>query len=313
MPRIYVLPDRRHVEASASESVLAACLRAGIPHTNECRGHARCSTCRVAIVEGLEFCSPRGEAEEALAGRLQFEERIRLACQTTITDDVTLRRLILDARDAELTDQTEELAVPGAVGEERQIAILFVDIRNSTAFAETVPPFDVIHVLRRFYHQVETAVFGHGGQVASYMGDGLMALFDAEDPGDAVRHAVSAGLEMLASVKRDLRPYVKRHFRSEFRIGVGVHCGPAVVGTIGTRGLERITAIGDAVNVAQRVEDANKRAGTEFLVSDAVFAQVQGQVRAGRAITVELAGKSGEYTLHEVLGVGRSLAPGGTP
>ena len=302
MPRIYVLPDRRHVDASLSESVLVACLRAGIPHTNECRGHARCSTCRVAILEGLEFCSPRTEAEEALAGGLQFEQRVRLACQTTITGDVTIRRLILDARDADLTDQTDESAVRGAVGEERQIAILFVDIRNSTAFAETVPPFDVIHVLRRFYHHVETAVSRHGGRVASYMGDGLMALFDAQDPGDAARNAVSAGLEMLASAKRDLRPYVKRHFGREFRIGVGVHCGTVVVGTVGTRGLERITAIGDAVNVAQRVEEANKRAGTEFLVSDAVFTQVQVRVRAGRAITVELPGKTGEHTLHEILG-----------
>jgi len=259
----------------------------------------------VAILEGLQFCSPRSDAELALAERLHFNERVRLACQTTITGDVTLRRLILDDRDAELTDQRETAAVHGPVGEERCIAILFVDIRDSTAFAEALPPFDVIHVLRRFYNHVETAVDRNDGHVGSYLGDGLMALFDGERSGCAALQAVTAGLEMLSSVKRDMRPYVKRLFQREFRIGVGVHYGEVVVGTVGTAGIERLTAIGDAVNVAQRVEAANKGAGTMFLVSDSVFAQVQGRVREGKTIRVELQGKTGEHTLHEIVGATR--------
>ena len=91
-----------------------------------------------------------------------------------------MRRLILDAKDAGLTDQRKETTTHGSVGEERQIAILFVDIRRSTSFAESVPPFDVIHVLRRFYHHMERAVMDNGGHVACYTGDGLMALFGVE-------------------------------------------------------------------------------------------------------------------------------------
>ena len=154
MPRILFLPDQQCVEASDLESVLSASLRAGIPLTNECRGNARCSTCRVLVLNGLEFCSPRNEKEQALAEQLHFGERVRLACQTTVTGDVTLRRLILDAKDAGLTDQRRKRTTHGSVGEERRIAILFVDIRSSTSFAESVPPFDVIHVLRRFYHHM---------------------------------------------------------------------------------------------------------------------------------------------------------------
>src|ERR1700745_3348154 len=163
MPQILFLPDGRSVEASISESILSASLRAGISHTNECRGNARCSTCRVLVLNGLEFCSQRNEKEQVLAAQLHFGERVRLACQTTITGHVTLRRLILDAKDARLTDQRKDTTTHGSVGEERKIAILFVDVRNSTRFAESVPPFDVIHVLRRFYDHMDKAVIDHGG------------------------------------------------------------------------------------------------------------------------------------------------------
>ena len=75
------------------------------------------------------YCSPRNEKEQALAEQLHFSDRVRLACQTTIEGNVTMRRLILDAKDAGLTDQRKETTTHGSVGEERQIAILFVDMR----------------------------------------------------------------------------------------------------------------------------------------------------------------------------------------
>jgi adenylate cyclase len=120
MPRILFLPDQRYVEASNLESVLSASVRAGIPLTNECRGNARCSTCRVLVLNGLEFCCARNEKEQALAAQLHFGERVRLACQTTIVGDMTIRRLILDAKDAGLTDQRKETTTHGSVGEERR-------------------------------------------------------------------------------------------------------------------------------------------------------------------------------------------------
>jgi adenylate cyclase len=314
MPQILVLPDGRSVEASTSESILSASLRAGIPHTNECRGNARCSTCRVLVLNGLELCCPRNEKEQTLAAQLHFPERVRLACQTTIRGNVAVRRLILDANDAGLTDQRKDTTTHGSVGEERQIAILFVDIRNSTRFADSVPPFDVIHVLGRFYHHMDKAVIDHGGHVACYTGDGLLALFGVETSKCACLQAVLAGLDMLRCVKEDLQPYVKRLFRRAFRIGIGLHFGQAVVGTLGGGLQERITAIGDAVNVASRVERANKKAKTEFLVTEAALREVRDQVYVGRSIDVNLPGKTGRYTLHEIVGVrdGPLQTPGRT-
>ena len=308
MPQILLLPDQRSIEASISESILSASLRAGIPLTNECRGNARCSTCRVLVLNGLEFCCPRNEKEQALAAQLHFGERVRLACQITILGNVAVRRLILDAQDAGLTDQRKDTTTHGSVGEERQIAILFVDVRNSTRFADSVPPFDVIHVLRRFYHHMDKAVMNNGGHVACYTGDGLMALFGVEPSNCAPLQAVLAGLDMLRSVKQDVQPYVKRLFQRPFRIGVGLHFGKAVVGTVGGGLQERVTAIGDAVNIASRVEQANKKAKTEFLVSEAVLREVQDQVHVGRSIHVKLPGKTGKYVLHEIVGV-RNGAP----
>jgi adenylate cyclase len=307
MHRIFLLPDQQYVEASDLETVLSASLRVGIPFTNECRGNARCSTCRVLVLDGLGHCSPRSEKERALAAQLHLGDRVRLACQTTITGDVTLRRLILDAKDAVLTDQRKETTTHGSVGEERQVAILFVDIRGSTSFAESVPPFDVIHVLRRFYHPIERAVIDNGGHVACYTGDGLMALFGVEPSKCAPLDAVRAGLDMLRSVKEDLRPYVKKLFQRSFRIGVGVHFGEAIVGMVGGGLQERVTAIGDAVNIASRVERANKKARTQFLVSEAVLREVQDKVRVGKSIHVRLPGKTGKYALHEVLGIRKPI------
>jgi len=225
---------------------------------------------------------------------------------------VAVRRLILDANDAGLTDQRKDTTTHGSVGEERQIAILFVDIRNSTRFADSVPPFDVIHVLRRFYHHMDKAVIDHGGHVACYTGDGLLALFGVETSKSACLQAVLAGLDMLRCVKQDLQPYVKRLFRRAFRIGIGLHFGQAVVGTVGGGLQERITAIGDAVNIANRVERANKKAKTEFLVTEAALREVRDHVHVGRSIDVNLAGKTGTYTLHEIVGVqnGAPQTPG---
>src|SRR5438034_6695833 len=150
---------------------------------------------------------------------------------------------------------------------------------------------------------MDKAVIDHGGHVACYTGAGLRALFGVETSKCACLQAVLAGLDMIRCVKEDLQPYVKRLFKRAFRIGIGLHFGDAVVGTVGGGLQERVTAIGDAVNIGQRVERANNRAGTEFLVSAAVLRAVEEQVRVGKAISVKLPGKTGKHALHEVVGI----------
>ena len=104
VPNVYVLPDQRLVECRPGEPILPAALRAGIPFTHACGGRARCSTCRIVVVEGWQACAGRNPREQAIANQLGFRPEFRLACQTVVTGDVTIRRLVLDQRDVELAD-----------------------------------------------------------------------------------------------------------------------------------------------------------------------------------------------------------------
>lgn len=297
MPQVCYLPDEKRVDAETGETLLHASLRASIAHAHACGGNARCSTCRVLIVDGLEHCAPPNDKETRLAERLHFGPDIRLACQTTVSGDVELRRLVLDAEDLEIVGSS-----PRSVGEEKQLAILFADIRGFTSFAETLPPYDVVHVLNRYFHQVGQAIQRNGGCIDNYMGDGLMALFGVEDSSGATLQAIRAGLDMLDAVER-LRPYLQSIYTRSFHIGIGVHYGEVVVGAIGHDETKRVTAIGDSVNLASRIESVNKQAGTEFLISEATYDHVKELIRVGKTIEVTLPGKSGEYTLYEVLGM----------
>lgn len=304
---IHFDPDERNVEAAVSETLLAASLRAGIPHAHACGGNARCSTCRVSVESGLEHCAPRDEREHLLAERLHFSPEVRLACQTTVRGDVCVRRLVLDEEDVELTERMTEGGAPASLGEEKEVAILFADIRNFTSISEQLPPYDVIYVLNRYFNHMGRVISAHGGYIDNYMGDGLMALFGVDDPADAPLRAVSAGLGMLDEVGR-LRPHFESLYDASLRIGVGIHFGEAIVGTVGATDRRRMTAIGDAVNFASRVEAANKEYGTELLVSADAYQHIKGRVVTGREIQhAVLKGKTGEHTLYEVLGTGESV------
>jgi adenylate cyclase len=303
MPTITYLPGNRSVESEEGESILQTSLRLNIPHTHLCGGHARCSTCRIIILEGLENCSQRNDLEQNLANRLNFTPQIRLACQTNISGQVKLRRLVLDAKDEELTSQMLPDSTPFYAGNEKKIAILFADIRNFTTFSEYVPPYDVIHVLNRYFDLVGGVISRYGGYIDNYMGDGLMALFGVDDSNEATLRAVKAGLDMLDAVEQ-LREYMGNTYSMSFQIGVGIHYGEVILGSIGTKNKRRMTAIGDAVNFASRIEQANKEYGTQFLVSENVYAAVLHQVRIGREFAnASMKGKSGTYSLFEIVGV----------
>jgi adenylate cyclase len=255
------------------------------------------------IVEGLENCVPRNSREQLLADRLHLGPQIRLACQTTITGNVTLRRLVLDSADIELASQLRPDKTPISTGVEKKIAILFADIRNFTPFAETLPPYDVIHVLNRYFYRMDKVIHQHGGFINNYMGDGLMALFGVDHSEETVFNAVKAALSMLEEVEK-LKPYLDNVYGTNFNIGIGIHYGIAVLGSVGGEGQRRMTAIGDTVNMASRVEAANKLFSTRLLITEYAYDEIRKIVRIGRQFNdVKLQGKSGSYSLYEVISV----------
>jgi adenylate cyclase len=282
---------------------LLAAFRAGIEQVHLCGGRSRCSTCRVIILEGLEYCGPRNSKEQAIADMLGFGQKVRLACQTVVTGNVKLRRLVTDVlEDVELTSLYIEGVEPYSIGVEKYISILFSDIQGFTPFAENLPPYDVIYALNLYFQKVGEVIARHGGIINNYMGDGFMALFETDDPTEGALRAVKAGLELIDTIQ-ELKPYLLELYNKNFQVRVGLHYGQVVAGKLGSPGNKKMTVIGDAVNFASRIEAANKQAGTQFLISADTYALVRENVRIGKCIFVTLPGKSGEYELYEVVGI----------
>lgn len=303
MPRIHYLTDDKVVETNSSRTILDSSLKSGIQHVHVCGGYARCSTCRVLVLKGLENCRERNNLERTLADRLNFSPNIRLACQTTLNGDITVRRLVLDAEDITLTSQLQNGAPRQTfVGQEQEVAILFADIRGFTTFAESQLPYDVVHALNRYFFEMGEVISRNGGYIDNYMGDGLMALFGVDEGTDAPLRAVKAGYEMVQAMEH-LKPYMMATYKTELEIGVGIHYGTVVVGSIGSASHKKITAIGDAVNLASRIESANKEVKTRLLISEDVHHYVQDVVTTGKEASIMLKGKSGEYRLFEVANV----------
>lgn len=311
MAEIRFLPDHKVVETRKSQTILAAALKAGIPHTHACGGNARCSTCRVMVLDGIENCSEPTWKETRIVKKLGFNPAFRLACQTVASGQVTVRRLVLDPADVALTDARTQ---PVPVGDEKEIAVLFCDIRSFTPLAESLLPYDVIHLLNRFHYDMAQCIEAQGGIVSVTMGDGLMAIFGhGPDPGPAAAQplrAVRAALAMLEAIDAR-KPEVERLYARAFDIGIGIHFGRAVVGYMGNQLLVP-TAIGDCVNVASRIEGANKKVGTRLLVSQDLYTMIPELLEIGQKAVVNLAGKEESFHLFEVTGLkGAAGTPSG--
>jgi class 3 adenylate cyclase len=147
-------------------------------------------------------------------------------------------------------------------GEEVEVTVLFVDIRDFTAFAERASAREVVAELNRFYDYVVPLLVHHGGHANKFVGDGLLGVFGAPDrlPDHADR-GVSAALQ-IAEV-------VEEAYVGELRVGIGVNSGPVVAGTLGGGGRVEFTVIGDTVNTAARVEEATRETGDVVLVTEA--------------------------------------------
>ena len=165
--------------------------------------------------------------------------------------------------------------------EKRYVAILFVDVRGFTAFSQNRAPEVVVGVLNQFFEAAVDAVAASGGTVNKYLGDGLLAIFGApvalERPGCAAVEAATEISKRLGALNQLLQPSGV----PALKIGIGIHAGEVVVGSIGSpRHKLEYTVIGDPVNVASRIEQLNKSMGTEILISEEVFRSLIGPWRA---------------------------------
>lgn len=312
MPRFHCLPDGKVLDIGIGETILDACNRHGIPHAHACGGRAKCSTCRIWVLDGIENCTSRNDAETRLAETLVFGNEIRLGCQTTVLGDVSFRRLVLDELDLDMTTQLARNRL-GPCGEGRDVAVLFADIRDFTVFSRSLSAYDVMYALNRCMYQFGEIIETNGGYIDNVMGDGIMALFGARGEADAALRSVKAATEMLQATDR-MKPYMMAMYGQKFDLKIGLHFGEAVIGRIGTANHERMTAIGDTVNIASRIEEANKEMGTRLLVSEELYREVDRFVAVRDYVRTRLRSESERRTLYEVTGLNeRGLAACGAP
>jgi adenylate cyclase len=191
-------------------------------------------------------------------------------------------------------------------GEERVVTVLFADIRDFTPYNETHSPREVVGLLNAYFTAIVPIIEKHGGTLMQYVGDGIMVLFGA--PLTSEEHAWRAVQTALAMVQRvhSLREvWAKKFDNPGFRIGIGIHTGSVIVGTVGSPRRLDYTAIGDTVNAAARIESENKSRGTEILISAETYRALplEDRQRLGgdpEPLPVEVKGKKEKLLLHTI-------------
>jgi adenylate cyclase len=262
-------PEGREAQVPRGFSVLEASRFARFPHASVCGGRGRCSTCRIRVTHGLSNLLPPSASEQRVLQRIGAPPNVRLACQLRPGGNISVTPLLpANARPSDGYAQPSYLA-----GQERTIAVLFADLRTFTGIAEQKLPYDLVFLLNSYFEAVGDAIAGAGGMVDKFIGDGVMALFGVESGAEeGCRQALAAAKMMVANVNA-LSQTLAEELAQPLKIGVGIHCGPAVVGRMGYGSTVHLTAIGDTVNVASRLQDLTKEYSCQLIISEQVAEQ----------------------------------------
>jgi adenylate cyclase len=265
-------------------SVLEASRIGGVPHYAVCGGKGRCSTCRVRIIESDGPLPEPGAIELATLRRIHADQDVRLGCQLRPKHNLSVALLLSPTVETDLPVNGE----PARPGREEEIAILFCDLRNFTALSEARLPYDVVFLLNRYFAIVGQAVEQAGGRLDKFIGDGAMALFGIDGNSQAAsRDAMKAAANIIREIGR-LNAELEKEFSVELRVAIGVHTGPSIVGVMGYGSAKSLTAIGDTVNVASRLESLAKDFDTSIVVSEPAIVQAQAEIKdlENRKITI---------------------------
>src|SRR5215813_1779558 len=249
-------PSGRIVQIVRGVSVLEASRMAGIPHASVCGGRGRCSTCRIKVDGPQEALVPPAPEEVKVLRRVGAAPDVRLACQLRPHGDLRVTPLLPASAQA-----SDGFRRPGYLhGAEREIAILFGDLRSFTQLSEKKLPYDLVFLLNRYFAETGHAVEAAGGRIDKFIGDGVMALFGLDSGVEAgCREALAAAKDMAERMQTLNRALI-HDIAEPLRIGIGIHNGTAV----------SITAVGDSVNTASRIEALTKTYACELVISEAV-------------------------------------------
>ncbi len=245
-------------------TVLEMFRRFGIPHSALCGGRARCATCRVLVLDGAENLPPAGPNEAKLLRRISAPDRVRLACQIRPRDDLQVQILLA----SRLNGAARPAGLDPDIGK-RSLTVVIADLRAFSSLTERQVPQEVISLVNRFFDEIGQAITAHGGRIDAFYGDGFMAVFGLEGSASAAaRAAIDAAGDIVRAVEALNREFGQA-LPLPLRIGIGIHTGEAIIGSVenDTLGRHEIT-IGETVLIASELEAATRRVLADVVVSD---------------------------------------------
>ncbi len=254
------------IDVKPGSTLLEASRASRIPHPSQCGGRGRCSTCRVLVLSGQESLPEPKPVERRLLTKISAPASVRLACQIRPTSPLTVQVLLPVVARASNLDWEEETYKWGV---DRDVTILFVDVRAFTTLSQKQLPHDTVLLVNRFISEITQTVDAHDGRVGMYLSDGVMAIFGlGGQRGMGSRAAIKAGLDML-KVTQALNEELGSALPMPLRVGIGIHSGPAVIARVGdTERGYMMTALGETVTIASRLEAATKELVADMVVSD---------------------------------------------
>jgi adenylate cyclase len=290
--------EQRSVTQPAGLSILEMSRIAGIPHASVCGGRGRCSTCRVRIGgPDRPKLPPPSPDEQKVLTRVGAPANVRLACQLRPPPGRYRVTPLLPASAGPVEAYRRQ---PQAHGGEMYVAILFADIRGFTSISEGKLPYDVVFLLNRYFRATGHAIEAAGGRVDKFIGDGVMAIFGLNRPPEvACRQALDAARRMALALD-DLNEAMSGDLDLPLRIGIGLHAGPTIVGEMGYERATQLTAIGDTVNTASRLETLTKEFGAELVVSQELLDRAGVDLGAIERHEVEIRGRQGRLAVRAV-------------
>jgi adenylate cyclase len=212
-------------------------------------------------------------------------EKLRIAFSSYLPPGI-VRRIV---------DDPEKLRLGG---EKKEITVLFSDIRGFTSMSEHIPPEKLAEIMNEYFQPMTEAIFAEGGTLDKYIGDAIMALFNA--PFDQPDHALAACRAAIAMQKAQIK--INETLATlgvpPLRTGIGINTGPAIVGNLGSSIRFNYTAIGDVVNLASRFESATKKLGVDILIGASVYALVKDHLPCRALGGVEIPGKEQLQTVY---------------
>jgi|SoiMethySBSTD1v2_1073268.scaffolds.fasta_scaffold29390_2 adenylate cyclase len=258
-----------------------------IPHASVCGGRARCSTCRVRIDEGGGSLTPPGYPEAITLASIAAPQNVRLACQVRPESALTVTRLL---RPASAGPQSADIDELDSAGVEKQLAVMFLDLRDFTQLSQSRLAYDVVFILNEFFAAAGAAIHTHGGWIDKFLGDGLLAIFGQHHGVEAgCRHVLRAARAIdlaLDHVNAKLGVEIGR----PLRVGMGIHAGPLLLGRIGYGEAVDMTVVGNAVNVASRLQSVAKEQGVQIVMSAEVASHAGCLAEAGPLLIVKVRG-----------------------